>query len=535
MAREDEMLKERLRKIDELRNLKVNPYPYRFEPKNKSADLQTKYSKLKGDELTKDKASVAGRLISVRSFGKIHFAHLADTSGKIQIVIEEGASGKKINEFFSKYIDSGDIVGVEGLMHKTKRGEVSILVKSFELLSKAINTLPDKWHGLQDKEERYRKRYVDLIISPEVRKTFEVRSKIIESVRELLNSKGFVEVETPLLQPVYGGAEARPFVTHLNDLNIDMYMSISPELYLKRLLVGGFDKVYTICKNFRNEGIDKSHNPEFTMMECYWAYADYEDMMDLFEELYENAIKKINGSTEIEYQGQKISFKRPWTRMTMADGIEQYGRFNVDKMTDKDLLKKAEELNIEIDSKLPKGLIIAVLFKNIVEPKLIQPTHVIDQPKETTPLCKAKRGNEDLIERDEPFIAMMEVGNIYSELNDPVLQKKLFEEQAKAAAKKEGTGHPYDKDYLEALGYGMPPAGGLGIGIDRMVMILTNSHSIRDVILFPFMKPENMTEEPAAEKKEEKKEEKKSKSKPTAPAAAKAEKKVSKKTKDKKE
>ncbi len=493
MAREDEMLKERLKKIDELRKQKINPYPYRFESKNKASELQQKYSKLKGDEMTKDKASVAGRLMSVRSFGKIHFAHLADMSGKIQIVVEEGASGKKINEFFQRYIDVGDIVGVEGIIHKTKRGEVSILVKNFELLSKAINTLPDKWHGLQDKEERYRKRYVDLTMSPEVRKIFETRSKIIEAIREVLNSKGFVEVETPLLQPVYGGAEARPFITHLNDLNIDMYMSISPELYLKRLLVGGFDKVYTICKNFRNEGIDKSHNPEFTMMECYWAYADYEDMMDLYEEIYEYALKKVVGKTEIEYQGNKISFKRPWERITMTDGIEKYGKFNVNKMDDKELLNKAKELKLDVDAKNPRGLIIAEIFKEIVEPKLIQPTHVVDQPKETTPLCKEKRGNPELIERDEPFIATMEVGNIYSELNDPILQKKLFEEQAKVMREK-GLGHPYDKDYLDALGYGMPPAGGLGLGIDRMVMILTNSHSIRDVILFPFMKPESSSE-----------------------------------------
>jgi len=488
MTREDEMIKERMKKIDELRKLKINPYPYSFEKKNNAAELQEKYSKIKAEEKTRNKVIVAGRLMSIRLMGKINFASLQDETGKIQIVIQEDEIGRKETEFFAKYIDSGDIVGIEGTIFRTKRGELSISAEKIEILSKAVLPLPEKWHGLQDKEERYRMRYVDLMMNPEVKKIFETRTKIIQAIRECLNSKGFIEVETPLMQPVYGGAEARPFITHLNELDIDMYMSISPELYLKRLIVGGFEKVYTICKNFRNEGIDKSHNPEFTMLECYQAYADYGDMMKLFEEIYDYVIKKIGKGNEIEFKDVKLNFKK-WDKLTVYEGLKKYAKLDVKKMSEKELLKKAKELKLDIGAKTPKGLIIAELFKELVEPHLIQPTHVIDHTKETTPLCKTKRDEPDLIERDEPFAYGMELGNIYSELNDPVLQRKLFEEQAKIL-KESGVGHPLDEDFVNSLEYGMPPTGGLGLGIDRMVMLLTNSPSIRDVILFPFMRPE---------------------------------------------
>jgi lysyl-tRNA synthetase class 2 len=489
MGREEEMLAERMKKINELRKLKINPYPYSFDKKNSAEELQKEYAKLKPEEKTKHKAVVAGRLLTVRLMGKINFASLQDGTGKIQIIVEESTAGKKLVDFFSKYIDLGDFVGIEGTILRTKRGELSVSATKIEILSKATLPLPEKWHGLEDKEERYRKRYLDLISNPEVKKTFEIRTKIIHAIREFLDSKGFLEVETPLMQPVYGGAEAKPFITHLNELDIPMYMSISPELYLKRLIVGGYEKVYTICKNFRNEGIDKSHNPEFTMLECYQAYADYNDMMNLFEEMYEYTLKKLGKGNEIDFKDLKLNFKRPWQRLTMAEGLKKYGKIDCKKLSDKELLKKAKELKIDVDAKLPRGLIIAELFKEIVEPYLIQPTHVIDQPKETTPLCKIHRKDDELIERDEPFIASMEVGNIYSELNDPILQKKLFEEQAESL-KKSGLAHPSDKDFINALEYGMPPTGGLGLGIDRMIMLLTNSPSIRDVILFPFMRPE---------------------------------------------
>jgi lysyl-tRNA synthetase class 2 len=487
MGREEEMLAERMKKIDELRKLNINPYPYSFEQKNHAAELQTEYAGVKPEEKTKHKAVVAGRLVTIRLMGKINFASLQDGTGKIQIIVEENAAGKKLVDFFSKYVDSGDFIGIEGTILRTKRGELSVNATKIEILSKAIAPLPEKWHGLEDKEERYRKRYLDLISNPDVKKTFETRTKIIQAIREYLDSKGFIEVETPLMQPVYGGANAKPFITHLNELDIPMFMSISPELYLKRLIVGGYEKVYTICKNFRNEGIDKSHNPEFTMLECYQAYADYNDMMNLFEEIYEYALKKIGKGNEIEFKDLKLNFKKPWQKITMQEGLKKYAKIDVKKSSDKELLKKAKELKLDVDAKTPRGLIIAELFKELVEPYLAQPTHVIDQPKETTSLCKLHRKDNELIERDEPFIASMEVGNIYSELNDPVLQKKLFEEQAESL-KKSGLAHPSDKDFIEALEYGMPPTGGLGLGIDRMVMLLTNSSSIRDVILFPFMR-----------------------------------------------
>jgi lysyl-tRNA synthetase class 2 len=499
MTREEEMIKERLKKIDELRKLKVNPYPYSYEKKNNAAELQSKYSKLKPEEKTKDKVEIAGRLMSVRLMGKINFANLQDATGKIQILVEENTAGQKLIDFFSKYVDSGDFVGIEGTILRTKRGELSINANKIEILSKAILPMPEKWHGLQDIEERYRKRYLDLMMNPDVKKTFEIRTKIIQLIREFMASKGFIEVETPLLQPVYGGAEARPFITHLHDLDMNLYMSISPELYLKRLIVGGFEKVYTICKNFRNESIDRSHNPEFTMMECYQAYADYEDMMNLYEEIYEYVMKKLGLGNEIEYQGQKLSFKRPWKRVTMLGGLKEH-KIDTKKMSDKELVKKAKELKLDVNDKMSRGLVIAELSKALIEPELIQPTHLIDQTKETTPLCKAKRDNPDLIERDEPFINAMEVGNIYSELNDPIIQKKLFDEQEKIVKEEK---HPNDKDFINALEYGMPPCGGLGLGIDRMIMVLTNSASIRDVILFPFMKPE--VEDKKTEIKEEKK------------------------------
>jgi len=509
MGREEEMLKERMRKIEEIRKAKINPYPYSYDVTNYSKDLQEKYAYLKNEEKAKEKVKVAGRVMTVRSFGKLSFVQLQDAKGKIQIFVEENALGEKENAFFLKSVDSGDFIGVEGIMHRTKRGEISVLAQKIEILSKGILPLPEKWHGLQDKEERYRQRYVDLFMNPDVKKTFELRTQIINALREFMNSKGFIEVETPLLQPVYGGAEARPFVTHLHELgDLKMYMSISPELYLKRLIVGGYEKVYTICKSFRNEGIDKSHNPEFTMMEAYWAYADYDDMMTLFEEAYEYCMKKVLGTTKIDYRGKTLDFKRPWTRLSVYEGLKKYAKIDVEKMPDKELLKKAKELNLEIDEKTPRGLVIFAIFEHLVEEHLVQPIHIINHPKETTPLCKIHRKNPALIERDEPFIANMEVGNIYSELNDPVLQRKLFKEQAEYI-KKKGLDYPQDKDFLNSLEYGMPPTGGLGLGIDRMIMLLTNSASIRDVIFFPFMRPEIEAKEEKIIEQAEQKQEKK--------------------------
>lgn len=489
MTREEEILKERLKKINELKRLKINPYPYSFEQKNFASEIAEKFKNLKPEQKTKAQVKVAGRILSTRLLGKINFAHLQDSSGKIQVIVEEKVSGKKIVDFFSKYVDAGDIVGVEGTVMKTKRGELSILVQKLEILTKTLKPLPEKWHGLQDKEERYRKRYLDLITNPEVKEVFLKREKVINALREFMKSRGFIEVETPALQPVYGGAEARPFKTHLHDLKIDMYLSISPELYLKRLIVGGFDKVFTISRNFRNEGIDRTHNPEFTMMECYQTYADYNEIMRLFEQLYESACKKIHGKTKINYQNIILDFKAPWKRMTFYEALKKYAGMN-ESTPEKELLKKAKEFKIENVEKMPRGTLAAEIFKRLVEPNLIQPTIITDHPKETSPLCKLKRTNPDLIERFEPFCMGMELGNAYSEETDPVRQRQLLEEQAKQLRAGKAEAHPMDEDFVNAIETGMPPTGGCGIGIDRMTMLLTNSPSIRDVILFPFMKPE---------------------------------------------
>ena len=507
MGREDQIVEERMKKIAELRKLGINPYPYSFDKKNDSKELQEKYAKLENDERTKDSVKIAGRVMTVRDMGNLVFSHINDASGKIQIVLQKGETNAKQLEIFQKYVDAGDFVGVEGLVFKTRRGEVSILVKSVEILSKSLLPLPEKWHGIQDKEERYRKRYLDLVMNPDVKKVFENREKIIEAIREFLKTRGFNEVDTPYMQTVYGGAEARPFETHLNALDIKLYMAISPELYLKRLIVGGFEKVFTMARNFRNEGIDRWHNPEFTMMEIYQAYADYNDMMELMEDMYVYVCKKVFGTTKITCQGQEIEFKKPWKRITMAEAIKKYAKIDVLKMTEKELLKFCEENKVEYKHK-GWGWLIAALFEHFCEKELIQPTFVTDHPRELTPLCKVHRKDDRLIERFEPFCLGSEMANAYSELNDPVEQRKLLENQQNLLTAGDVEANPFDEDFVNAIEVGMPPTGGLGIGIDRMIIMLTGQESIRDVILFPFMKPEVKQMEAKEEKKEEKKEDK---------------------------
>jgi len=489
MTREEEIIKKREESIKSLEKAKINPYPYRFDKNTDSEQLKRKYEDIKPDTKTKDKVKIAGRAMIIRDIGKINFITLQDGYGKIQVIVQEKETPDKVVDLFKRFVSTGDFIGVEGIVSRTKRGELSVIAKNIEILSKAILPLPEKWHGLQDKEERYRKRYLDLIINPEIKEVFIKREKIIESIRELLKSKGFVEVEIPYLQTVYGGAEAKPFKTHLNALDIDLFLSISPELHLKRLIVGGFEKVYSIARNFRNEGIDRWHNPEFTMMEVYQSYADYNDMMNLFEEIYENACKKVLGTTKINYQGTEIDFKRPWKKIKFYDAIKQYAKIDAKKMSVEQLKKFCKERGVEPKG-YSKGLIAAAIFEKFCEDKLIQPTFVIDHPKETSPLCKVHREDSELIERFEPFCMGAEIGNAYSELNNPKIQEELFEEQAKRRIEGDEEAHPYDKDFVEALRYGMPPTGGLGLGIDRMIMLMTGSASIRDVILFPFMKPD---------------------------------------------
>ena len=390
MGREEQIIAERLRKLKELRGKGINPYPHSYSKKDSTSDLQEKYKKLKPEHKAGYKANVAGRLMTFRDMGKISFGVLQDGSGKIQLVLQEKETPEKILDFVKKYIDTGDFIGVEGPIFKTKRGEISIIVKSLVLLSKSILPLPDKWHGLQDKEERYRKRYIDLIMSPEVREVFSKREKITSSIRAFLNTRGFHEAETPYLQSIYGGASAKPFKTHLNALDIDLFLAISPELYLKRLIVGGYEKVYTIARNFRNEGVDKWHNPEFTMMEIYQAYADYNDMMDLFESLYEHVTKEVLGTTKVEYQGKTIDFKAPWKRITMSEAIKKYAKISVDKMSEKELLDFSVKNKVELKGE-SWGLLVQSIFEHFCEQHLEQPTFILDHPMETTPLCKLHR------------------------------------------------------------------------------------------------------------------------------------------------
>ncbi len=489
MTREEEIVRERIKKIDELKKKKIEIYPYRFDKENYCSELQEKYNFLKPEKETDDKVKIAGRILSKRDMGGISFATLLDSTGKIQIVVQDKKTPEKEIELFSKFIDMGDFIGVEGTVFRTKRGELSILVKRTELLSKSILPLPEKWHGLQDKEERYRKRYLDLIMNPDVKKIFEIREKIIDSIREFMKKNRFVEVDTPYLQTVYGGAEAKPFKTHLNALDINLFLAISPELFLKRLIVGGFERVFTIARNFRNEGIDKWHNPEFTMMELYQAYADYNDMMELFEEIYEHTCKKVLGTTKVNFQGTILEFKKPWKRMTMAEAISKYAKIDVLKTDEKKLLQFADKNKVEYKHK-SWGWLVKAIFDHFCEKELIQPIFITDHPRETTPLCKAHRKDARLIERFEPFCMGTELGNAYSELNNPIIQKELLQEQQKRLSKGDEEANPYDEDFVNAIEVGMPPTGGMGLGIDRMIILLTNAASIKDVILFPFMKPE---------------------------------------------
>lgn len=487
MSREEQIVNERIKKIEELREKGINPYPHKFDKK----DIIEKALKLK----IGNRVKTAGRVMVKREIGKIIFSELEDFSNKIQLVLQDKKTPDKEFDFFKRYVDTGDVIGVEGEIIKTKTNQQSILAKKITLLTKSILPLPSKWYGFQDKEERYRKRHLDLIMNSQVKKIFEKREKIIDAIREFLKQRGFKEVDMPYLQTIYGGANARPFKTHLNALDIDLFLSISPELYLKRLIVGGYEKVFTIARNFRNEGIDKWHNPEFTMMEIYQAYADYNDMMELFENIYEYVAKRINGTTKVNYRGKIIDFKAPWPRVRMTNAIKKFAKIDVEKMNVKELLKFIEKNNI------PKkgeswGWYVQSIFEYFCEQKIEQPTHIIDHPLETTPLCKIHRDDKlcRLIERFEPFCLGTELGNCYSELNDPILQKKLLEEQQKALSQGNEEANPYDKNFVDALEIGMPPTGGLGLGIDRMVMLLTGQDSIRDVIMFPFMKPETNKE-----------------------------------------
>lgn len=490
MPTEEELIAERARKREELLKKGIDPYPYRCEPTHKAREIVTRYNHLNAEETTKDSVKVAGRIVGLRRMGKATFMHLQDGTGRVQLYFKYDELGGSYDNL--KLFDLGDFLGVEGTVFKTKTGEITVRTTAFELLCKSLRPLPEKWHGLKDIEQRYRKRHLDLIMNPEVKETFVKRTKIINVIRELLNSKDFLEVETPILQPIYGGANAKPFKTHLNTLKQDVYLRISNELYLKRLIVGGFERVYEFAKDFRNEDIDRTHNPEFTQIEIYQSYADFTDMKELVEDIYIAAANAVHGTTRFEYQEQMIDVKKPWASYTMAEALKKFAGVDAAKLTDKDLDKLCQQHKIEITEKQPsKGQLMQALFEELVEDKLIQPTFITHHPIETTPLCKPCREHHlrgHFIERFEPFIAGMEIANAYSELNDPVLQRTLLERQSRQLRTGSEEAHPMDEDFVQAIEVGMPPTGGVGVGIDRMVMIITNNPSIRDVLFFPFMK-----------------------------------------------
>ncbi len=489
MPTEEELIAERKRKREELLKSGINPYPYKYEPTHKSTEVLEKYKSLQPEQRTQDSVKVAGRIVGLRRMGKATFMHLLDQEGRVQVYFKFDDMPKIYEQL--KLTDLGDWIGIEGTVFKTKTGEVTVWANNFEILCKALRPIPEKWHGLTDIEQRYRKRYVDLFVNPEVRKTFVQRTKIINSIRNTLDKRGFLEVETPIVQPQYGGAAAKPFKTHLNSLKMDVYLRIATELYLKRLIVGGFERVYEIGKNFRNEDIDRTHNPEFSAIEIYQAYADFTDMKTLTEDLWIAAAKEIHGSTKFEFQGQIIDVKKPWQSYTMVEALKKFAGIDAEKLTMQDMNKLCAQHKLEVAANPTKGQLIQALFEEFVEDKLVQPTFITHHPVESTPLCKACREHhlkEHFIERFEAFAAGMEIANAYSELNDPVLQRKLLEEQAKQLRGGEEEAHPMDEDFVEAIEYGMPPTGGVGIGIDRLIMIVTNNPSIRDVLFFPFMK-----------------------------------------------
>ncbi len=489
-SREDKnrLIEDKLRKLKEIRELGIEPYAYSYNRNIRAAELKERFKGLKEGESTKESFSVAGRILTIRRMGKASFCTVADSTGKIQAYLREQDIGKESYRLF-KLTDSGDFIGISGEAFKTKTGELTIYVRSLTFLSKSIRPLPEKFHGLKDKELCYRKRYLDLLFNEKSRQTFILRAEIIREIRSYLDKLGFIEVETPVLQPIYGGANARPFITHHNALNTRLYMKISPELYLKRLIIGGLEKVYEIGKNFRNEGIDYNHNPEFTMLELYAAYKDYNYIMELTEELIKMLAKKVVKKEKLSYRGHEIDLTKSFRKLTLAGAILKFADIDVEKLDINQLVAIAKKNNIEIDEKkeLTKGAVINLLFEELVEEKLIEPTFIMDYPVEICPLTKKHRSKKGLTERFELFIAGQEFANAYSELNDPIDQKQRLEEQERQR-KVDDEAQPMDKDFVEAMEYGMPPTGGLGIGIDRLVMLLTESETIRDVILFPTLR-----------------------------------------------
>lgn len=482
---ETEVIRVRRDKLAKLREAGQDPYLITsYNPTHYSTQIIDGFDELEGTEVT-----IAGRLILKRVMGKASFGHIIDRMGKIQIYLQINALGEDAYSAFKK-MDIGDIVGIRGEVFKTRREEISVRGKEIILLSKSLKPLPEKWHGLTDVDARYRQRYLDLIVNPDTKNVFEIRSKVISFIRRYLDAKGYLEVETPILQTEAGGAAARPFITHHNTLDIDMYMRIATELHLKRLIVGGFDKVYEIGRIFRNEGMSVKHNPEFTTIELYEAFADYIDIMDLTEDMIVSAAEEIIGTTELTYQDENISLAKPWKRITMIDAVKEYTGVDFNLIdTDEDAQKEAEKLGIKLENKPSRGDIINIVFEEKVEENLVQPTFITDYPIEVSPLAKKHKDDPRLTYRFELFITRREIANAFSELNDPIDQRERFAEQAERRTAGDDEAHVMDEDFINALEIGLPPTGGMGLGIDRLIMLFTDSRSIRDVILFPTMKP----------------------------------------------
>ena len=488
----NDLVLQRIKTLKELRSLGINPYRNTYSVSDSSQDITDKYGKLTAEELAakKHNCSIAGRVVALRSFGKAAFSHIQDHAGRIQIYVKKEIVGEDSYSLFKK-IDIGDFIGIEGILFRTKTGELTVEVEKLSLLSKSLRPLPEKWHGLSDIEIRYRQRYVDLIVNPEVKNVFILRSKIIKAIREFLDNHGFLEVETPMMQPIPGGATARPFKTHHNALGIDLYLRIAPELYLKRLIVGGFNRVYEINRNFRNEGISIKHNPEFTMLEFYMAYATYNDLMDFTEKMFISVADKIIGGLKITTEQTELDMTPPWDRLTLKDAVIKYTNIEAKILEDRTLAlewAKSEGVPLKGDESLAR--ITLEIFEKKVEEHLLKPTFITDYPTEVSPLARRKDDAPEITERFELFIGGMEIANAFSELIDPEDQRERFLAQETERAGGDEEAHKMDEDFIRALEHGMPPTGGEGIGIDRLVMLFTGQSSIRDVILFPHMRPE---------------------------------------------
>lgn len=486
MEKENPLRAEKRKKLHALKELGLNPFPHNFKPTHKAAEILKTFNALEPGQQVQGEFKMAGRLMTKRDMGKAAFFNFQDQTGSLQGYVRLEELAENDRKFFD-HVDLGDWIGISGFIFKTKKGEVSIHCQKFEIICKTIEPLPEKFHGVTDVEIKYRHRHLDLITDAESREVFVTRSKIISEIRRFLDDRGFLEVETPVLQPIYGGAAAYPFSTHHRSLDMKLFLKISPELYLKRLIVGGYEKVYEVGKNFRNEGIDRSHNPEFMMLEYYEAYTDYQDQMKQFEEMICHVVKTIKGSLKISYQGREIDFSPPWKRLSVQEGIIEFGKFDPAKMSDQELFAKIKSLGSDMEKPGSRGEMWMEAFELTAEKHLWNPTFVIDFPVEVSPLTKSHRSVAGLVERFEPICAGMELGNAYTELNDPEDQRARLEEQ-EDQRKVDEEAQPMDEDFLYAIETGMPPTGGVGLGIERLVMMLTDRPSIRDIIFFPTMR-----------------------------------------------